>query len=463
MGELKDIFSFVQEYDLTFDVNSNWFQDLWYPLSKFNPPQLGGVKKVDFQPQKMPVIVTQNLLEWMGFKGRNISDKQERFSRVLRSHQIPYQEIGHQHPFALEYPCIQREIKLIPKQLEQKKWICMEPRAFKKAVMRINTENAEIVRDYYLNLEEVMFAYGEYTINFLIKEAEKDKKLRDLELSLAMEQLAIKDKSEEDLRREQEKLNIQLEQEKQRAEKAERKAIRVNKFMRRVSVKEKKLEWIYIATTNVYSQERLFKVGSTTRLSSRISSYNTGRPREDSYYYSWVKKCYNSKDLDYHIQKLLSDFKHKENTELYCGIKFSDLKAIVNFIVDNYDASIDYINNFIKTRLNESLEEEDEDPPRLDYRKITYQIGEHTETIDLEKEDNEVIRDELENILSSIKNQQHSSSILVIDRKELIDRLLKITNSNKKDLWSQIKDYTGWKSGKTEINSGGEFKYKIVY
>lgn len=305
----------------------------------------------------------------------------------------------------------------------------------------------------------------------------------EFQLSQMMKQLAIKEKSEqqallaiEAAKAVEEELQHKLskaEEAQIKAEsqakldleariRAERKSVRVNKFMRRVTIKEKKLEWIYIATTRVYSSERLFKVGSTTRLSTRISGYNTGRPNEDSYYYSWVKKCYNSKDLDYHIQKLLFDFKHKENTELYCGIKFSDLKAIVNFIVDNYDASIDYINNFIKTRLNESLEEEDEPPPRLDYKKITYQLGEHTETIDLEEEDTSMIRDELENILSSIKDQQNSSDILIIDRKELIDRLLKITNLNKKELWGQIKDYTGWRSGKTEIDDG-EFKYKIVY
>ena len=34
--------------------------------------------------------------------------------------------------------------------------------------------------------------------------------------------------------------------------KAERKAIRVNKFMRRIVVKEYKLEWIYIATNDQY-------------------------------------------------------------------------------------------------------------------------------------------------------------------------------------------------------------------
>ena len=57
-------------------------------------------------------------------------------------------------------------------------------------------------------------------------------------LSEAMDQLAIKEKSEEEL--------------KTKLAKAERKAIRVNKFMRRIVVKEHKLEWIYIATNDQY-------------------------------------------------------------------------------------------------------------------------------------------------------------------------------------------------------------------
>jgi hypothetical protein len=385
----------------------------------------------------------------MGYKGRDQSDKQERFLRLLDSLKIPYTEIDHKHPLAIEYPHVQKEVKLLPKQLSQKKWICMEPRAFKKVVMRLNTENADIVRDYYINLEEAMFAYGEYTVKYLIRQRDSQLAIKDQEESQLKEQLAIKDQEESQL--------------KEQLKRAERKAIRVNKFMRRVTIKEKKLEWIYIATTRMYSGERLFKVGSTTRLSSRISGYNTGRPKEDSYYYCWVKKCYNSKDLDYHIQKLLFDFKHRENAELYCGIKFSDLMDIVNFIVDNYDESIDYINNFIKTRLNESLEEDDMDPPRLDYKKITYQIGDHTETIDLEEEDSSVIRDELDNILSIVKEQQEEQLEITIERKKLIDQLAKVTNLRKKEVWSHIKELTGWTSSKKEIEKDDGFKYKIMY
>ena len=66
----KNIFEFIKEYKLTFDITSEWFQDLWYPLSKNQPPQLGGLKKVETQP----IIVTKNLLEWMGFKGGDLSD-----------------------------------------------------------------------------------------------------------------------------------------------------------------------------------------------------------------------------------------------------------------------------------------------------------------------------------------------------------------------------------------------------
>jgi prophage antirepressor-like protein len=52
------------------------------------------------------------------------------------------------------------------------------------------------------------------------------------QLTQAMEQLAIKEKSEEDLKREGEELRNKLVT-------AERKAIRVNKFMKRITIKER--------------------------------------------------------------------------------------------------------------------------------------------------------------------------------------------------------------------------------
>ena len=478
---LVDFFSFIKGYNLAFDLESGWFQDLWYPLTKkqflnsnhekdtryganfgpnpnhFGPPHLGGPEVV----RNHPFIITQNIIEWMGFEGRDISDKQERFARMLKRNTIPYYEIDCNHPFALEYSCVQREIQTIPKNnLDKKRWICMDPKDFKKTVLRLNTKTADMVRDFYLNLEEAVVAYSEYTLSYMVEKA-------TLENRVAKSQLALKEKSEEELSAQLALKEKSEEEMKEKLVRAERKAIRVNKFMRRIVVKEHKLEWIYIATNDQYSRERLFKIGSTTRLSSRIASYNTGRAKGvDTYYYVWAIKCYNSKDVDNHIQKLLSEFKYgknqdvsKENrSEMYHGIKFTDLKDIVAFIVNNYDESMDYINNFIKTRLNQSMEEEDDIPPPLNYKKLTYQIGEHTETIDVENEETESIREALEDILSSLKDQEERT----ISREALLTQLLSVTNASKQSLWSQIKEFTGWKNSKTEIDDGS-FRYKIVY
>lgn len=138
---------------------------------------------------------------------------------------------------------------------------------------------------------------------------------------------------------------------------------------------------------------------------------------------------------------------------MYHGIKFTDLKDIVAFIVNNYDASIDYIKN----RLDQSMEEEDEIPPPLDYKRLTYQIGEHIETIDLEEEESDSIREAFEDILSSIKEQHDRNNSG--QRKDIINRLSNVTNTTKKDIWSQIKELTRWTSSKTEIEDGN-FRYK---
>ena len=92
---LMDIFSFIKGSNLTFDITSDWFQDLWYPLSKSQPALQGGLTKVE----NRPVIITQKMLEWMGYKGRDQSDKQKNFCKLLRNLEISYDEIGcYDHP-----------------------------------------------------------------------------------------------------------------------------------------------------------------------------------------------------------------------------------------------------------------------------------------------------------------------------------------------------------------------------
>ena len=118
---LMDFFSFIQRYQLAIDLRSKWFQDLWYPLSRSQGLPGEALNVV----QNSPFIVTQNIIEWMGYKGRKQADKQNDFIKLLDSLKIPYGEIDCTNPLAIEYPCVQNEIEYlkVSNNLEKKKWI----------------------------------------------------------------------------------------------------------------------------------------------------------------------------------------------------------------------------------------------------------------------------------------------------------------------------------------------------
>ena len=112
------------------------------------------------------------------------------------------------------------------------------------------------------------------------------------------------------------------------------------------------------------------------------------------------------------------------------------------------------------------MEEEDEIPTPLDYKRLTVQIGEHTETIDLDS-DEETLRVEFENIIDGLKDQnarkgKSDDGVVVIDRKELMSKLAPLTNDTRKCIWEKVKEFSGWTSSKKEIEEGS-FKYKIKY
>ncbi|MGL5962054.1 MAG: BRO family protein, partial [Cetobacterium sp.] len=174
---IMDIFTFMKDKKVAIDVKSPWFQELWYPISK-----------------RTHSILTMRLFEWMGYGGEYFTQRQA-FKKFLDNNNIPYEEITHTDPRFSEHPIMIKEIEQInPKVLHQKKWLVMEIRNFKKAVMRLNTKSGETVRDYYLNLEEACFEYAEYQSSWLIDKAEMERKISDEKLAKQMAMLSIKDK-----------------------------------------------------------------------------------------------------------------------------------------------------------------------------------------------------------------------------------------------------------------------------
>ena len=107
----------------------------------------------------------------------------------------------------------------------------------------------------------------------------------------------------------------------------------------------------------------------------------------------------------------------------------------------------------------------------MDLKRVKCLIGDHEEEIDIEKEDEALLREEFENILINLKeqnerNKKEKKEVMVIDRANLVNQLTPLTNDTKKNLWTRIKELTGWMNSKSELNTTvreESFIYKIKY
>ena len=276
----------------------------------------------------------------------------------------------------------------------------------------------------------------------------------------------------EDLLLENEVITKELEQALAAAQEAQDKAARAERsakwnktMMKNVRIREQKREWIYIATTRDYAKQRVFKIGSTKRLSKRLSGYQTGRLKKDEYYYAWYLKVYHAEELDHTIQKILEEFKHQKSKEMYQSIKFKDLKEIVNYICVNYDKSIEYLNDFVKNRLPISYEEEDTEddiPPPISPEVIIRLNKEQEELFDVTAVINDLIQEYIRGIDSSSEGTKDDP--IVIQREDLMRM---ITEGIEEEIgirsaWYTVKDLISWKNSKTPIEYEGKV-YNIHY
>ena len=153
-----------------------------------------------------------------------------------------------------------------PVDKPRKRWLIMDPDNFKEAIMSLTTKRSKEIRKYYLQLEKLVQLYGAYSHQF------KDEQLKDKDKQL-------KDKEEE------------LEDAKE-----------YTLILQDMMIKDDPItrtQVIYIATTELYAKTNNFKPGGVdeiNKLKSRLSTYNTGRLKEDSFYYSDIFMVSN-----YHI------------------------------------------------------------------------------------------------------------------------------------------------------------------
>lgn len=180
------------------------------------------------------------------------------------------------------------------------------------------------------------------------------------QLSLAMEQLVIKDISHEEETKElqnrldqeklqKEKLEIELEQQRLLKEQSESEAKerlqRVLKFNQATKQVEPQ-EYMYIATTEDYSQENKFKPGGCASFDltkSRLNQYNSGKSDSNSHFFTYIRKVANYRAIEQALQSCLGGFRENANKELYI-INYDWLVRCIDAIIDHNMEFLAFVN-----------------------------------------------------------------------------------------------------------------------
>ncbi|CCV01839.1 hypothetical protein IIV22_162R [Invertebrate iridescent virus 22] len=162
--------------------------------------------------------LTSSVLEWFGYTGEYYTQKQN-FIKLLKRNSIKYHELTQKDKEIEMYPTIQEELSLIPSNIKHSKFLIMEPNDIKMAIMQLKTKNGDIIRQYYIDLEELLKVYTEYTLYFNHRESQRkitnlEQMMADMKLEREQDRQLIKNLNESNQRQEQymKSLGITLEE-----------------------------------------------------------------------------------------------------------------------------------------------------------------------------------------------------------------------------------------------------------
>ncbi|ADO00463.1 hypothetical protein WIV_gp119 [Wiseana iridescent virus] len=166
-----------------------------------------------------PSLMTMTIFQWFGYEGEYYTQKQN-FKKMLKNNDIRYDELSINDDNIYQYAGIKEELQMISNKgaRQNAKFIIMEPKNLKRAIMQLKTKNGHIIRDYYIDLEELLKLYVEYTLYFNHRTSQR--KITNLEQMMAKMDLDREKDRELLLRQEQymRSLGISLEEVKDQNE-----------------------------------------------------------------------------------------------------------------------------------------------------------------------------------------------------------------------------------------------------
>jgi hypothetical protein len=108
-----------------------------------------------------------------------------------------------------------------------------------------------------------------------------------------------------------------------------------------------RIQVIYIATTELYAKTNNFKPGgvdAVSKLKPRLSTYNTGRVKEDSFYYSDIFMVSNYHIIEAQLKNLLGRFRNRKEKEMY-RLHYNDIRYIVEYLCNRDGEDVEEVNS----------------------------------------------------------------------------------------------------------------------
>ena len=276
------------------------------------------------------IYINDNMLKWMGYNCEDLRNNKKKYLIIIKDNfkENENYKLLNTNDFKnfYEYSKVLIENNTINEHNKVKHLIIC-PKSFKKSLMLLKTEKSYLIRDYYIELEDIFKDYLKY-------QNEYQKLLYEDKIKL-------------------------LEQEKK---------VNINNIV--INNQPMKYNgYIYICTTDNYAKLNIFKIGKSVNVLKRIEGYNSCHKQDDEYYLCYQSKTIHSEILEKYIFSMLRNFHHKG--ELY-QIRFDMLLELVEFYCNADTQNINLTNYYICNLQEEVINKESIIPKQLYTKSNNY-------------------------------------------------------------------------------------------
>ncbi len=276
--ELMDVYTFVNAYK--YDIDKLYIDKFWSSIKK-----------------KSWIVVDYEMLRWMGYDGNRERSNKQRYYGILKNNFVEGDEYDEVFNNDIRIRTL-NGAAIDFKESSQRKVIITTSDTFKMSLMILRTAKANEIRVYYLTLEKIMMDYMEYTHAFTLYQ-------KDIELKNALQYI---DKPKFDYN----KIPVEM------------------------------VEHVYILTNRRYFRQSLFKIGMSTKLKERLSTYNTSAGLDDDeMFYICIIPTLNCAGLEKLLHTALS--RYQQNKEWF-HIPHNHLKSVVDLVVQQQAQLMSLVN-----------------------------------------------------------------------------------------------------------------------